>query len=216
MVPLLHITTNIEGRLNDDLLEQMGGRGFPSIRFIDAGGNVLGKPSGNSVVQFESTLVDILNIQKLEQRIDAGEENLEDDLFLAKLRMGVIPYIFAKAKAATFENFSVEQKAEVTQLLLNLEVASLLSGRKTTQGFQYATRRFIEMMQAKTLPTGDALGDFWHHLNQHAEQEENIGLFAKSLQGMKNVYGIDEGTSVFFDQQDARLREMRSQTEAAD
>ncbi|PCJ51705.1 MAG: hypothetical protein COA70_13730 [Planctomycetota bacterium] len=216
VVPLLHITTHIEGRPNDDLLAQMGGRGFPSLRFIDADGNVLGEPSGHSVAEFESTLVAIVNIQELEQRIDAGEEDLEDDLFLAKLRMGVIPFVFAKAKVASLKNLSEEQQAEVAQLIINLEVTSLLGGRKTTEGFQYATQRFLEMMRVETMPIGDVLGDFWYHLHQHAEKQEDIALFAKSLQGMKDVYGVDEGTSGFFDRQDALLKAMRNQAKAAD
>lgn len=216
MVPFLHVTTKIEGRLNDNLLAEIGGKGFPSMRFMDGDGNVLGAPSGYQVAAFESRLVQIQNIQQLEQRIDAGEEDLNDDLFLAKLRMGVIPYVFAKAKAATFDDFTKVEAAEVAQLLLDLEVKSLLRNRRTPVGKHEATQRFLEMIETDLLPGKDALGEVWRHLNSVADRAEDIALFERSLLGMKEVIGVDGKTKAFFDAQDLRLKEMRDKAVSHD
>lgn len=216
VVPFLHITTQLEGRAHDNLLEEIGGKGFPSMRYMDGDGNVLGKPSANTVAAFESSLVAILHIQNLEHRIDAGEEGLEDDIFLAKLRMGVIPFMFAKAKAATFESFSDDEKVEVAQLLLNLEVESLLAPGKNADQKSEVSIRLREMLASKTLPTGNGLGDFWYHLLLEATKVRDIDLFERCLRGMKEFYGVDEETKDFFEQQDLRLQKMRVEVGAGD
>jgi len=214
VIPFLHVTTQLEDRVHDNLLQEIGGQGFPSMRFMDGDGNVLGKPSANTVAAFESSLVDILHVQNLEQRIEAGEEGLEEDLFLAKLRMGVIPFVFAKAKAATFDSFTKEEAAEVARLLLNLEVKSLIAPRKNDAEQAQAMTRLLEMLAAETIPSGEVLGDFWYHLLKEATKVRDIDLFEHSLQGMKVFYGEDEETKNFFKQQDLRLLEMRTEAEA--
>lgn len=60
VVPFLHITTKIKGDKYQDLLREKGGRGFPTFRFLDPKGEVIGKPKGRSVASWEKTLKEVM------------------------------------------------------------------------------------------------------------------------------------------------------------
>jgi hypothetical protein len=112
VIPFLHVTTRIEGRANDGMLSEKGGTGFPTLMFLDAKGEILGKPGGRDVAAFDKTLGALMAIKDLEKRIAAGEKNLDDDLFMAQLAMGKFKTAAEiKEKAKSFKKLTKEQKA---------------------------------------------------------------------------------------------------------
>jgi hypothetical protein len=50
------VTSRVPGEPYPDLLKEKGGRGFPTLRFLDSKGNVIGEPKGRSVADFEAAL----------------------------------------------------------------------------------------------------------------------------------------------------------------
>lgn len=210
MVPFLHITTRIEGRPNEDLFKKLGGRGFPTLKFLDADGNPLGEPTGRDVADFESTLVTLMSLKDLENRIEAGEEGLEDDLFLAKLRMGVYSYEDAKANAAKFKELTAAEKKEVAQILINLEVGSIMDGIDSKEAADAATQTFLAFLEKDKIPTGDALGSFWGMIMEHAEAKKDVKLFTRALKGLEAEYGHMEQAKGFFDAKRKALEDMKA------
>ncbi|MGB0953585.1 MAG: hypothetical protein ACPG31_10185 [Planctomycetota bacterium] len=188
VVPYLNITTHIEGRAHEDLLKEVGGRGFPTLKYMDGDGNVLGEPSGRDVASFQSTLTAIEGVFAIEKRIEAGEEGLEVELFLAKLDMGAYKYEAAKKKVASFEKLTEEQKKMIAAKMVNLEVNHLVSNLSSEEGVPAVAARFKEMLESGQTPTGDAENMFWNILMYQAEIEKDAVLMKKGIDALRRIY----------------------------
>ena len=199
VVPYLNITTHIEGRAHEDLLAEVGGRGFPTMKYMDADGNVLGEPSGRDVAAFESTLSAIEAVFALEKRIEAGEEGLEVDLFLAKLDMGSYKYEAAKRKFESLEKLTDEQKKMIAAKLVNLEVEDLLNGLTSDDDVPAVAKRFKEMLDAGTIPTGDMGGMFWNILAYQAEKDKDSKMMLKAIDALAIQFEGDAGALEWLD-----------------
>ena len=208
-MPYLHITTRIEGRKDEGLFREKGGRGFPTMKFMDADGNVLGEPSGRDVASFETSLTSLMVVTDLEKRIAAGEEGLENELFLAKMRLGLLDLEEAKAQLAELKDLTKEEKAEVAGFLVNLEVMGVMDGVDSEEAALAAGAKFKVMLDEGRIPTGDALGAYWSLIMNFAESKSDIELFEKSLNALKEKYGAEEGAKPFFDEKAAALKAMR-------
>ena len=87
----LHITSRVPGRKDDDLLQKIGGSGFPTMVVMNAAGDVLTKPNARSLVGFReavSRAEQILkNIASNKQRDPVEADALE---FLRRLAAGTL------------------------------------------------------------------------------------------------------------------------------
>ena len=82
VVLFCHVTTRIEGDPHQELLQQKGGRGFPTLKFLDAEGEVLGAPQGRSVESLRAALEAITTIQALGSKAERSPEE-EASLWIA-------------------------------------------------------------------------------------------------------------------------------------
>lgn len=208
-MPYLHITTRIEGRKDEELFREKGGRGFPTMKFMDADGKVIGEPSGRDVASFESSLTSLMVVTNLEKRIASGEKGLENELFLAKMRLGLFELEEAKTQLAGLKEFTKEQKAEIAVLMVNLEVMDIMKGVDSEEAAIAAGSKFNEMRKDGRIPTGDAIGSYWSLIMTFAESKSDVDLFEKSLNALKEKYGAEKSAKPFFDQKAAELKEMR-------
>lgn len=85
----LHVTTRIPDHPNDDLLGRMGGRGFPTLLYLDQNGKKIGQPMGRSVVAFERDLTNVLEKAKLATE-EAQASRARAQALLAKLRFKLL------------------------------------------------------------------------------------------------------------------------------
>lgn len=210
MVPYLHVTTHLDDRLHESLFGEKGGRGFPTLKFMDAEGEIIGEPNGRDVESFETTLTKLMVVKKLQDRIADGEKGLEDDLFLARLRIGAIPFEEAKAQAASFKDFTKEQQKEVAQLLVNAEVDSITTAIDSPAAAKEARGKFLAMLEANRIPTGDASGSFWSSIMEHAKEQADVALFSRALEALRAQFGGNEQAKSFFDAQQAVLETMKA------
>lgn len=209
VVPYLHITTRLEDRKDESLFSEIGGRGFPTMKFMDADGTVLGEPNGRDVAAFEATLESMMVVKNIEKRIAKGEKGLENELFMAQLRLGVIDFEEAKATFASLKKLSDEQTQEIKGLLLNLEVMSILDSVDSDDAAAAAGEKFKDMAEEGRIPTGDALGSYWSLIMTYAKGESDADLFEKALKALEEKYGKEESAKSFFEQQAEVLKEMR-------
>ena len=56
VIPFAHITTRVPGDPDQGLLYEKGGRGFPTLAFLDADGHMVAKQRGRSAEAFNATL----------------------------------------------------------------------------------------------------------------------------------------------------------------
>lgn len=212
VVPYLNITTHIEGRAHEGLLREVGGRGFPTMKFMDGDGNVLGEPGGRDIAAFEKALASIESVFDLEKRIEAGEKGLEVKLFLAKMDMGAYKFEAAKKKAASFEKLTDEEKKAIAAKMVNLEVDHIMESAMTSEeGIKEAAVRFMEMVKEGNIPTGETAGMFWSVIAMKAEEDKNIEMFEKALNALLKQYGEEEGAAEYFDSMQEKLDKMKAE-----
>lgn len=210
VVPFLHVTTHLDGRPNEGMLQEKGGTGFPTLMFLDAEGEILGTPGGRSAEAFEKTLASLMNIKSLEARIAAGEKGLKAELFFAELDMGKYSLAEVKAKSSEFKKLTKEQKDLLAQHVLNLGVKEILDGMGRDEGaLAKAGEKLLAIKAEGSMPTGDALGGFWFVLMNYSEAQSDADLFAEALAALKVFYADEPRAMEFLNKKDEVLKEMQ-------
>lgn len=179
VVAFMHVTTRIPGRTHDGLLQEKGFRGFPSLAFMDAKGEIIAKPQGRSVEGFDATLDALITHANLKQRIDGGEEGLALDLLLVENTLGTVTAADFEARAKACENLTPEQQGKVDQILLDNRVKQLTGeARRGGPALETAATEFLEMLEAGKTPTKGprVSGGFWMTLGRWATQEADAKL----------------------------------------
>lgn len=186
VVTFLHVTTRIEGRAHEGLLMEKGFRGFPSLAFMDAEGEVIGKPAERNAAGFDSTLTALTNYQALAKRVADGEEGLDAELLLVEQALGKVEGDEFATRAKALENVTKVQQAQIDQVLIDNEVLQL-AGSARGGGLEAAAKRFIEMLESKKMP-GDSpriRGAFWQTLANYATEQGDGELLRKAADGIR-------------------------------
>ncbi|RMH04851.1 MAG: hypothetical protein D6702_02080 [Planctomycetota bacterium] len=210
-MPFLHITTRIEGHPYDNLLREKGGRGFPTLQFMDADGNTLAVQSERTVAGFERTLAELTRLLDLEKRVAAGEKGLENGLFLARFRLGRISYAEAREQAGRLKDLTAEQKRELAALLLDGEVQEIISGAgRDPEKIAAAGRRLKELLAEGRMPSEKIRPMMWSFLLRYADQEGDADLYARALAWYQEQYGDEPRAESFLKRLQERLKELRA------
>lgn len=204
-MPFLHVTTRIEGAAHDGLLKDKGGRGFPTLMFLDAEGNILAQQGDRSVAGFEATLASLQRWRDLKQRADKGDKGVEVDLLLVELQLGKVKFADGKARAARIPMLTGEQKAQLDQLLLDAEVGELLEA--DDEGA--AKTRLAEIAASGRQPSKEHRTGFWYALSQHAEAQKDLALFEKAYEGLKAELADEPRAAKFLEDLGKKLEEMK-------
>jgi Flp pilus assembly protein TadD len=137
-VLFLHNTSRVEGEPYPTLLKDKGFRGFPSLAFMTAEGEVIASPRQRSVVNFESTLAQVTSYVAFRAKMEAGDQSVARDLFIAELVLGKLEYEAAKARYESMEGFSEKQVSVAESHLRAMEAQLLLAkGQELLQARQY-------------------------------------------------------------------------------
>jgi len=208
-VPYLHVTTHLKDHKDEALFAEIGGRGFPTMKFMTADGKVIGEPSGRDVASFETSLKSLMVVTNIENRIAKGEKGLENELFLAKMRLGLFDFEEAKAQLASLKKLTNEQQAEIKGLMVNLEVMSIMDTVDSDEAAVAAGAKFKAMLDEGLIPTGDSMGAYWSIIMTYAEAKSEADLFERCLNALKEKYGAEEGAKPFFEQKAKVLKKMR-------
>ncbi len=177
----MHITTRIPGRKDDGLLGQYGFRGFPSLAWLDAEGNLVTKQGGRDVEAFQSTLTNLDALDDLRARIKKdgkGSKGLQADLLVAELNLGLVSFEDAKKRRKGLRRLRPNVAAELDGLLLNLEVQEIVDSMGRDRGAaEEAGAKFYAMAKEGRVPTGGSGFSFWRLAMDHAESEGDAKVF---------------------------------------
>ncbi|MCP4093367.1 MAG: hypothetical protein GY747_07950 [Planctomycetes bacterium] len=211
VVPFLHVTTRIEGRANEKLLSEKGGRGFPTLMFLDAEGEILGEPGGRDVASFDKTLGALTAIKDLEKRIAAGEKNLKDDLFMAQLAMGQFKTVAEiEEKAKSFKKLTKEQKATIAKAVVGKKVEEAMNNmERGPEGQAKLGKKFKAIYEEGIFPEGDMEGPFWGFLMEYAETERDAKTMKVALDHVKRIFGKEEWAKGLIEEKEASLKEIQ-------
>ncbi|TAH38219.1 MAG: hypothetical protein EYC70_06245 [Planctomycetota bacterium] len=209
-MPFLHVTTRIEGVKHDGLLSEKGGRGFPTLMFLDAEGSILAQQEDRAVTGFETTLENVKTYLDLKTRQAKGEKGLELPLFMAELKLGLMSYQDAKSKAETFQKLSEAEKAQIAEALFDLEVRQLMDAfNPRSEEGKAAAAKLVEYAQAGKQPSPALRLNYWGLLSYIAtEVNKDPDLLEKCL---TNLRALPESKDFEeqLQQMEQKLQEMR-------
>lgn len=213
-VVFAHVTTRIEGRKDDDLLQKKGGQGFPHLVALDANGDVIAKLTGDRTVEgFRAMMADGAKFVAVREK---KEKTLDDEVFLLRhdISMGNADLAQAKARAEAMKGLSDAQKKELDGALLGLEIQGMMPRARTPEEQKAqvlaAGAKFAEMWAAGREPTSDeAVQPFFIFMLDHAEATKDAELFGKALEKLRAKFGTNPNAAKFFERQDARLAALK-------
>ncbi len=197
-----HITTQIPGKANDDLLTVMGGTGFPSFFVLDAEGHKLAV--GGEWSNWPPPASD------LNKLLDAGKANLEKlaslrtaagkadatvgvkaELLLLELSLGYHGFEAARKLADELKGLDAETTEKIESSLADLEFDAEL--RKLTAAGQPGEEDVVALGKRfaawKRVPSGPRASDFWSLIMQHAESAKDAATFERGIEGMRKEFG---------------------------
>lgn len=188
MVPYLNIMTKIEGRKDDNLLGEKGGRSFPYIIFMDETGGVLAVPGDRSVEGFQKILGGkVKEFTDLRAKAQSGDAVAQIDFALLEGNLGRISYEDVQ-KRLEGKKLSDVQKALLGDVELGVLMADVGKATDKTSA-QTAMKKVAEAYAAGRVPTGsEKKMEFLGIVLQEGLTEEDPDLAQKALDAVKPLY----------------------------
>jgi hypothetical protein len=192
VVLFLHNTSRVEDEKYPTLLQDKGFRGFPSICFMDAEGNVLTKP-GRSVQAFVDTHQETMSLAALRGK-KARTAAEDKQLFLAELKLDLIAaeQIQARADKLTLD---AAEKAMVAGKLVDAEVQALF-GKMRETGPEKTAAAAAEMAKAGKVPTAAVSGMFWNQVLVHASKQKDAALAQQAFDALQKRYADEKSPGI--------------------
>ena len=202
VVPFVHITTKIPDWPNDGMLSRVGGRGFPTVRFLSADGEVLGQPQGRSVESFEAALDDLEAFFAAEARVEQGEDAALNEYLVRGTWLERIEFERAQELVGRVGDLDRRERAELDEAMAALEFRALVA--RTNDDIVELGPRLAEMYEERRIPGRWTGFEFFEKLTAHAELARDRRLFGAALRDAQRRYGKDPRYRQWF--RDARKR----------
>lgn len=197
------------------MLRDYGGRGFPTLLFLDADGKKLTEPGGRDVASFAATGKSLAELSDLKTRIEKGEKGLEGKLLAAELALGSVDYPAAKERLAKIKKLDKATKAKIAKLMIDAEVTHLFAsvGRDREKAMA-AGERCVAMLKEGRVPEGRAAGQFWNGVMQWADSKQDAEIFEKAVNWAKAQYADEPRAKSYLENLDKKLAEMKEAAKA--
>jgi hypothetical protein len=209
----MHITTHIEGRKDEDLLQKKGGMGFPYIVFMDETGDVLVQQGARTVAGFQTTLGKLQSLFDARAKAKAGDAAAAIDVALMEGDLEIAAFADVQ-KRLEGKTLTETQKT----LLGELELLSLMDDvtHATDEGTANAAMKKVADVYAQgRMPnSGERKMLFFRILLQHGITENDADLAQKALDAVKplmeEAYGKDNPQlQSYFQKVADKIAEMR-------
>lgn len=180
---LLHVTTRIQGRKHDDLLQTVGGRGFPSFFVLDASGEVVGQHQGTrDVAGFAATMQDAAAFVALRRKANAGDEAAHVDYLIARARFGNVDVDAFRAEIGKLE-MTQEQRQAYQGVLANAMYDQV---QATAVG-----KAFLQMEKDGLVPDGSKRPRFYYQIFRFAAVKKDVPLMERARAEVKKAWGAN-------------------------
>lgn len=192
------------------MLGDYGGRGFPTLLFLDAEGNKLTEPSGREVANFVSTQTALGEWFDLKARVDKGEKGLGGKLLAAELALGKVDFPTAKARLAKLDKLDDKTKARIAKLMIDSEILHLIeSAGRDEEKQKAAQKRMMEMLQAGMKPGESAAYPFWNSIMRYAEEIGDADAYGQAVAWFKETFGSNPRAKDYIADLEKKLAEMK-------
>ena len=188
----LHNTSQVADEPYPKLLQEKGFRGFPTLCFMDADGNVLTKPTARTVANFVETQAATKDLMVLKAKGDKLTDAEAKQLFLTELNMDMIAAGDIQKRADAVKGLSEADMALVAGKIVDGEFSAILqqpiprgdaAAQKTAM--EETMARVAEMAKAGKVPTGQRTLQFWSMALQHAATAKDVGLAEKAFAALE-------------------------------
>lgn len=193
------------------MLGEYGGRGFPTLLFLDADGKKLTEPNGRDVATFAATGKSLADLAELKRRVEKGEKGLEGKLLAAELTLGSVDFPTAKARLAKIKKLDDATKATIAKLMVDAEILHVFAEAGRDADKQKAARaRMAEMLKAGQMPGTRAESRFWSSIMQYADETGDAALFEKAYKWAKEKYADEPRAANYLANLEKKLEEMKA------
>lgn len=176
----MHNTSRVEGEPYGNLLSEKKFRGFPTMAYMDAEGEVLTSSMPRSVDGFRSVHAALGAEQALAAKAKAGKLSPADTgkWLIARMDLGKVELEAAQTEFASIEGkLSAEQKKEIGPRLVDMEVAQVMNstgtamrGKPQDEMEDALAEKYGAMLKAKKIPSDKAAARFWLPIMRSAER----------------------------------------------
>ncbi|MDG1498710.1 MAG: hypothetical protein P8R48_01960 [Planctomycetota bacterium] len=195
-MPYISIATNLDNVPHDKLLQEKGFRGFPTLAFMDAAGNVIGQPYDRTLAAFSSSRDALMAIGEVRRKSDAGDMNAAVELLFLEYTLGTIDAEALQIGVGELaDHASREQLARAKQIGLDGDIYDLyLISLEDDES--YATVKMLAMLDAGQMPTpgSRACIGFWSALGEHAREKGDAELLRRVVRGMRADMASDNSS----------------------
>lgn len=189
----VHNTSRVDDEPYPTLLQDKGFRGFPSLCFMDADGNVLTKP-GRSVAAFVETHQKTKRLAELRQKGDKASADEQKELFLVELNLDLVPAPQIQARADKLP-LSDAEKALASAKIVDAEVNELLQQSRST-GLEQTAEKLAAMAKAGKKPSDTTGGQFWNAVLQHASKHKDAALAKQAFDALQQRFANDKNPQI--------------------
>lgn len=206
-----HITSRVEGEPYPNLLSEKGFRGFPSLAVMNAEGEIIAKPAGRDVEAFSAATVQAQRYVALtaKEKLDKDEQV---ELFGLEVGLGKYTFEDARARVAAMTGLDDARKAALAEILLPLEIQSLMPKSRDPAEATKAGEQFLAMMNEGREPKAGqpVFSMFYQLILRYADGKGDAPAFKAALAKLEAEFGSNPRAKSFFDAQHKRLAELEA------
>ncbi|MEM7202989.1 MAG: hypothetical protein AAF628_22205 [Planctomycetota bacterium] len=190
----------------------MGGRGFPTILYLDSEGEIIGRPSDRSIPAFRAMAGSLTEVAELAAKENRTQEE-EVRYFEARITLGRLKLEEAKEIAAALPKQPAEAAARITAALNNLEIQSQLDAVTSQKEAEAAGAVFAAMAKEGRTPSGGGLtaARFWLIIIEHARAAEDVAMFERAFTEVKTALGEEDRYKGLYEQLANGLAELKGE-----
>ncbi len=183
-----HITSRLPDAAYPNLLSEKGGSGFPYLAYLDAEGNVIGKPAGRSVEAFQETLDGpVAEFLALQAKAADGDADAQRELFVRKVELGHFAGdpAAARARLEGMDGIDEATRERLGQALTEQEFQQILGSVSDASQAAAAGAKVAEMFRAGRIATGSTSLYYWFFLGSYAEDQKDAELLGAVVENLR-------------------------------
>lgn len=206
MVLFCHVTSQVAGRKNEDLLSRKSDKlVWPTVLFLDADGDVLLKHEGpRTVAGFNRTLSLLQALVDARARVAGGDQSAQLELFMAEAGLGLLDFETAKVRLEKLPRPTAERQNEIRGLMADLEFEYYRKAQRRLGEARFLAK-LGEMKKNGRLPQGRNAWMFWWYLMAGASRAGKIEEWEAYLNKVKEIKAGDKQFRRFIEAQEREL-----------
>ena len=213
-VRFAHVTTKIDGRAHDDLMERKGGTGFPYVATMNADGRVIATLGlgGRDLAGLEAMMKAGAAYEAKRAKADRTDAETAE---LLAFDVGVGNVTPEEARK-TLASLDLDEDAadELDMAIADVEIAAVLATIRSRDDLPVVGEKLAAMMSEGKIPTdaGRAVR-FYAAIIAYAERARDLPAFEKALAALARRAERDGGARRIVEQKQPVLDALKAEAE---